>query len=93
LEPLPLVRLKKETTDIYFSEIQFKRLDHRFWLPAAVTVTLEWNGRVYRNQHAYSEFLVSNVDETQKIGKPKEQQIAPKDGIEPAPGDISSKPN
>jgi tetratricopeptide (TPR) repeat protein len=93
LEPLPLVRLKKETTDIYFSEIQFKRLNHKLWLPAAVTVTLEWNGRSYRNQHAYSEFLVSNVDETQKIGKPKERPVAPKDGIEPAPIDNSSKPN
>jgi hypothetical protein len=93
LTPLPQVRLNKETTDIKFSEVQFKQVTQKFWLPEAVTVTLDWNGRVYRNSHAYSEFLVSNVEATQKIGKPKERQNAPKDGIEPAPGDNSSKPN
>ena len=43
----------------------------KFWLPEAVTVTLNWNGRIYRNNHVYSEFLVSSVQSTQKIGKPK----------------------
>jgi hypothetical protein len=80
LETLPLIRLKKETTDIYFSEIQFKQLKQKFWLPQAVTVTLDWNGRTYRNQHAYSEFLVSNVDSMEKIGKPKEKVIPSADG-------------
>jgi tetratricopeptide (TPR) repeat protein len=71
LRPLPLIRLEKETTEIDFSEVQFKRPAQTFWLPEAVTVTLDWNGKVYRNQHAYSDFLVSNVESTQKIGKPK----------------------
>ena len=93
LTPLPQVRLNKETTDIKFSEVQFKQVTQKFWLPEAVTVTLDWNGRTYRNSHSYSEFLVSNVEATQKIGKPKERQSAPKDGIEPAPGDNPSKPN
>ena len=72
LQPLPEVRLEKETTDIVFSEVQFKQGTQRFWLPEAVTVSLDWNGRSYRNHHTYSEFLLSNVDEKQKIGKPKE---------------------
>jgi len=71
LRPLPLIRLEKVTTEIDFSEVQFKQPTQKFWLPDAVTVTLDWNGRVYRNHHAYSDFLVSNVDSTEKIGKPK----------------------
>jgi hypothetical protein len=76
LTPLPQVRLEKETTDISFSEVQFKQVTQRFWLPDLVTVTLSWNGRTFRNNHAYSQFLVSNVESTQKIGKPKEMEKA-----------------
>jgi hypothetical protein len=72
LTPLPSVKLKKETTQIDFSEVHFKLLPQAFWLPSMVTVTLDWHGKVLRNQHAYSDFLVSNVESTQKIGKPKE---------------------
>ncbi len=71
LTPLPQLRLGKETTDIEFNAVQFKQMAQKFWLPEAVTVTLNWNGRIYRNNHVYSEFLVSNVQSTQKIGKPK----------------------
>ena len=96
LRPLPEVRLQKETTDITFSEAQFKQVTQKFWLPAAVAVTLDWNGRTYRNVHAYSDFLVSNVEETQKIGKPKEGLKAVEDSSERrtgnnhAPGNPSS---
>ena len=71
LRPLPLIRLEKINTEINFSEVEFKQPAQKFWLPDQVTVTLDWNGRVYRNHHVYSDFLVSNVDSTQKIGKPK----------------------
>jgi ribosomal protein S15P/S13E len=83
LTPLSLVGLDRETTDITFSEVQFKQVTQKFWLPEAVTVTVDWNGRTYRNSHAYSEFLVSNVEATQKIGKPKEGQKTTEDAIEP----------
>jgi len=85
LNPLPLVRLDRETTDITFSEVQFKQVVQKFWLPEKVTVTLDWNGRYYRNNHAYSDFLVSNVEENQKIGKPKEAVKATDDSIEKGP--------
>ncbi len=85
LNPLPLVRLDRETTDITFSEVQFKQVTQKFWLPEKVTVTLKWNGRYYRNNHAYSDFLVSNVGENQKIGKPKEAAKTMEDSIEKGP--------
>jgi Tfp pilus assembly protein PilF len=71
LTPLPVVKLQAETTEIEFSEVHFKRLEEGFWLPAKVTVTLDWEGRTLRNQHEYSDFVVFNVDSMEKIGKPK----------------------
>jgi hypothetical protein len=85
LIPLPQIGLERETTEIEFSEVHFKRLTQRFWLPDAVTVTLDWDGKVLRNKHAYSDFLVSNVDFTQRIGKPKDVEKSAKEANEPAP--------
>ncbi len=86
LRPLPRVRLEKITTEINFSEVQFKQPAQKFWLPEAVTVTLDWNGRLYRNRHAYSDFLVSNVDSTEKIGNPKGAEKTTEITVDPAPG-------
>jgi len=71
LNPLPQVNLEKQTTDIEFSEVHFNQGTQTFWLPNAVTVTLDWNGKVFRNNHAYSDFIVFNVQSSQKIGRPK----------------------
>ena len=86
LRPLPQVRLEKETTEIDFSEVHFKQLKQTFWLPEAVTVTLNWNGRFYRNNHAYSDFLLSNVESIQRIGKPKGMEKTVEKVKEPQPG-------
>jgi hypothetical protein len=72
LTPLPEARLDKQSTDITFGEVHFKNLNQGFWLPEDVTVTLNWNDRTYRNNHAYSDFLLSDVKSTQRIAKPKD---------------------
>jgi len=79
LNPLPQVNLEKETTDIEFSEVHFNQGTQTFWLPNAVTVTLDWNGKVFRNNHAYSDFVVFNVQSSQKIGRPKGAERAPEE--------------
>jgi hypothetical protein len=63
--------LQTETTQIEFNEVHFKSIAEGFWLPAKVTVTIDWEGRTLRNEHEYSDFAVFNVDSMQKIGKPK----------------------
>jgi len=83
LMPLPIVKLQAETTQIEFNEVHFKSIAEGFWLPAKVTVTIDWEGRTLRNEHDYSDFAVFNVDAMEKIGKPKG---APPDSAEnPAP--------
>jgi tetratricopeptide (TPR) repeat protein len=83
LEPLPLLKLKAETTKIEFNEVHFNRIREAFWLPADVTVTLDWRGRLLRNQHEYSDFMVFNVESMQKIAKPEGAPAGSEVGPEP----------
>jgi len=71
LAPLPELGLKRATSTVDFSEVRFGRLQESYWLPKEVTVTLDWNGKVLRNRHAYSGFKIFDVDATEKVGKPK----------------------
>jgi hypothetical protein len=72
LTPLPEVRLERQTTEIDYGEVHFKGLSDAFWLPRSVTVTVGWNGKHLRNEHAYSDFKLFNVATSHKVGKPKE---------------------
>jgi len=80
IKPLPSVELWRQTTEIDFSEVHFKSIPEGFWLPQEVAVTVDWQGRVLRNDHEYSDFKVFNVDSTQKLGKPKELAETSKEG-------------
>jgi tetratricopeptide (TPR) repeat protein len=71
LTPLPIVKLQGETTNIEYNEVHFDRIPEAFWLPAQVTVTLDWRGEHLRNRHEYSDFVVFNVESLQRIAKPK----------------------
>jgi len=82
LKPLPEVELKKQTTEIEFSEVHFKSFSGGFWLPKNVSVTVDWHGHVLRNDHEYSDFKVFNVDSKQKLGKPKELAQTSREGTE-----------
>ena len=71
LTPLPELRLEGEATNIDFKEVHFKSYKGALWLPEEVTVTLDWNGKVLRNTHEYSDFKIFNVDASEKIGTVK----------------------
>jgi Tfp pilus assembly protein PilF len=79
LTPLPQLKLQMATTEIEFNEVHFSRIPGAFWLPSDVTVTIDWSGRRLRNRHEYSDFVVFNVESTQRIAKPKG---APRDSEE-----------
>ena len=72
LAPLVEVKLDRETTEIAFSEVQFKSIGKEFSLPQQVTVTVDWNGKHLQNQHRYSDFMLFNVEAVEKVGKPKD---------------------
>jgi tetratricopeptide (TPR) repeat protein len=64
LTPVLRVQLNRETTEIHYGEIHFKDLQSSSWLPRDVVVTVEWKGKLLRNQHSYSDFHVFNVQST-----------------------------
>jgi hypothetical protein len=61
-------------TQIEFAEVQFDLKAHAFWLPVQVVVTVHWNGKVFRNTHAYSDFQRFNVETMEKVSKPSAGQ-------------------
>jgi hypothetical protein len=70
LRPVAKVRLERVTTDTHFGEVHFIQSPLTVWLPREVTVTVEWNGRLLRNTHTYSEFKLFNVESSQKQKAP-----------------------
>lgn len=83
LRPLPELRLKREAMNVDFQEVHFKHHPDTLWLPGQVTVTIDWNGKVLRNNHAYSDFKIFNVGSSEKIGKPKVATVSPKGSQNP----------
>jgi len=76
LEPQGDPDLKVETTESRFTGVHFKDVPQPFWLPEEVTVTLNWQGMVFRNSHRYSNFQLFRVD------------AAPAQQASAAPGDL-----
>jgi tetratricopeptide (TPR) repeat protein len=62
LAPYSAIRLQRQTTVIQFQEVPFKGVGKAFWLPQQVSVTVDWKGRVYRNQHRYSDYKLFKVE-------------------------------
>ncbi len=85
LEPLPLIRLEKQKTDIEFDEVQLNRTTKKLWLPKQVTVTLNWEGKVLRNTHLYSDFELFSVETMQKIAAPNIVKKTAEESADPAP--------
>ncbi len=70
LAPRPDVSLTRQTTDISFSAVEFPNIAQRFWLPEEVVVTMDWNGKTYRNRHRYADYRVFTVQSYQQVDRP-----------------------
>jgi tetratricopeptide (TPR) repeat protein len=71
LEPLPKVRLQRETTEINYALVRFKDLPAPLSLPSQVTVTVDWKGKTFQNQHQYSDFRLFNTAVQEKHFTPE----------------------
>jgi tetratricopeptide (TPR) repeat protein len=69
LKPQTKIRLERQTTEITYDPVQFKTLSAAIWLPSQVAVTVQWQGRTYRNMHTYSDFKLFNTGTKEKIQK------------------------
>ncbi len=67
LMPQSKIRLERQTTEISYDPVQFKQVASAFWLPSEVEVTVEWQGKTYRNKHKYSDFKLFNAETKEKV--------------------------
>jgi len=68
------IDLKEQTTESRFTEVHFKDSPRTLWLPEEVTVTVDWQGQIYRNRHDYSDFKLFAVE---TLTRSKTAQSAP----------------
>jgi hypothetical protein len=71
LFPVPRIHLARQTTEVRYAEVHFKKHGISLWLPSQVEVTVEWKGKLRRNSHFYSEFRLFNVESSWKARSPK----------------------
>lgn len=69
LKPQPQIRLNRQTTEISYDRVTFKEMSAEMWLPREVAVTVEWEGRTYRNMHKYLDFKLFHTESKQKMEK------------------------
>ncbi|HEY6292897.1 MAG TPA: hypothetical protein VI455_15210 [Terriglobia bacterium] len=71
LKPEPEIRLDDQTTDVHYAEVRFKAKEQALWLPQEVSVTVHWNGRIYRNRHRYTDYELFQVRTRDQVKAPK----------------------
>jgi tetratricopeptide (TPR) repeat protein len=62
LNPLPLVRLQKLSTEIQYQEVTFSGLAAPLLLPKEVSIMVDWRHVVLRNHHSYSDFKLFSTE-------------------------------
>lgn len=66
LAPQAEAHLDRVTSTVSFHPVSFRGGTVVFWLPEEVQVTVDLQGRTYRNRHYYSDYQVFTVETEQK---------------------------
>ncbi len=70
LAPRLDILLGQVTSEISLGEVHFQSIPEAFWLPREVLVTIQADGRIYRNLHRYSDYQLFTVGAQDKIIPP-----------------------
>lgn len=62
LTPRKDAGLEYQTTTIRFGEVKFKDVARSFWMPLEVSVTVKFQGYIFRNRHRYSGYRLFTVE-------------------------------
>jgi hypothetical protein len=62
--------LRRETTEVEYSEVTFKGSDKRLWLPRQVYVSGQLKQSVFSNQHHYSQYRLFIVEAEENRKRP-----------------------
>lgn len=70
LGPVPRLHLERQTTEIQYQRVEFRRGPEAFWVPQEIAVAIDFEDRFYRNIHSYSNFRVFNVETKEAVKSP-----------------------
>jgi hypothetical protein len=89
MRPVPEIRLMRDHQLIEYGPVAFKNDTMHLWLPKSADWYSSLSGQRYHRRHIFSHFLLFTVDDSQKIGKPKD---APDDSPKQPPAEPPKEP-
>jgi tetratricopeptide (TPR) repeat protein len=72
MRPVAEIRLLRDHQLIEYGPVDFKNGTTHLWLPKSADWYSSLSGQRYHRRHTFSQFLLFSVDDSQKIGKPKD---------------------
>ena len=74
VRPVPEIRLLRDHQLIEYGPVEFRKAKTPLWLPKSADWYCNLGGQRYHRRHSFSHFLLFSVDDSQKIGDPKESE-------------------
>jgi tetratricopeptide (TPR) repeat protein len=72
IKPIPEIRLMRDHQLIEYGPVAFANAKTSMWLPKSADWYCSISGHRYHRRHSFSNFLLFQIDDSQKLGKPKE---------------------
>ena len=72
IKPIPEIRLMRDHQLIEYGPVAFANAGTNMWLPKSADWYCSISGHRYHRRHSFSNFLLFSIDDSQKIGKPKD---------------------
>jgi TolA-binding protein len=72
IKPIPEIRLTRDHQLIEYGPVAFANAGTNMWLPKSADWYCSISGHRYHRRHSFSNFLLFQIDDSQKIGKPKD---------------------
>jgi hypothetical protein len=72
IKPIPEIRLMRDHQLIEYGPVAFASAKTNLWLPKSADWYCSISGHRYHRRHSFSNFLLFQIDDSQKVGKPKE---------------------
>jgi hypothetical protein len=72
IKPIPEIRLMRDHQFIEYGPVAFANTGTKMWLPKSADWYCSIFGHRYHRRHSFSNFLLFSIDDSQKIGKPKD---------------------
>ena len=72
IKPITEIRLMRDHQLIEYGPVAFANAGTKMWLPKSADWYCSISGHRYHRRHSFSNFLLFSIDDSQKLGKPKE---------------------